>query len=156
MSVGDLKPESPLQWQALAYWRSKLAGRRMPSRKDIEPTEVPHLLANMVLVDVSHDPLDFKYRLIGTAIVDRIAFDYTGKRFAELEHQQPGSKVWETAVRVCSDQAPLISNIPYVGPDQWVRGYRDLYLPLSDDGRQVNMIMGVVEFQDASDSPPGG
>ena len=29
MSVGDLKPESPLQWQALAYWRSKLAGRRM-------------------------------------------------------------------------------------------------------------------------------
>lgn len=148
MSVGDLKLASPVQQRAFAYWQSKLGGRNMPSRKDIEPTEIPELLANIVLVDVSHDPLDFRYRLIGTAIVERIAFDYTGKRFVDLEHQQPGSQVWETAVRICSERAPLVSDIPYVGPDQWVRGYRDLYLPLSDDGEQVNMIMGVVEFLD--------
>jgi len=137
-----------VQQRAFAYWQSKLDGRSMPSRKDIEPTEIPELLANIVLVDVSHDPLDFRYRLIGTAIVERIAFDYTGKRFVELDHQQPGSRVWETALRICNEREPIISDIPYVGPDQWVRGYRDLYLPLSDDGEQVNMIMGVVEFLD--------
>lgn len=149
MSAADLKLTSPLQQRAHAYWQSKLSGRRMPSRKDLEPTEIPELLANIVLVDVSHDPLDFRYRLIGTAIVERIAFDYTGKRFAEIDHQQSGSKVWETAARICEERAPLISDIPYVGPDQWVRGYRDLYLPLSDDGDQVNMIVGIVEFLDA-------
>lgn len=148
MSAADLKLASPLQQRAFAYWQSKLSGRSMPSRKDIEPTEIPELLANIVLVDVSHDPLDFRYRLIGTAIVERIAFDYTGKRFTDLDHQQPGSRVWDTAARLCSERAPLVSDIPYVGPDQWVRGYRDLYLPLSDDGEQVNMIMGVVEFLD--------
>jgi hypothetical protein len=148
MSAADLKLTSPLQQRAFAYWQGKLSGRRMPSRKDLEPTEIPDLLANIVLVDVSHDPLDFRYRLIGTAIVDRIAFDYTGRRFAEIDHQQPGSKVWETAARICEARAPLISDIPYVGPDQWVRGYRDLYLPLSDDDDQVNMIVGVVEFLD--------
>ena len=150
MSAADLKLTSLLQQRAYAYWQSKLSGRRMPSRKDLEPTEIPELLANIVLVDVSHDPLDFRYRLIGTAIVDRIAFDYTGKRFAEIAHQQPGSKVWETAARICEERAPLTSDIPYVGPDQWVRGYRDLYLPLSDDGEQVNMIVGVVEFLGAA------
>jgi hypothetical protein len=149
MSAADLKLTSPLQQRAYAYWQSKLSGRRMPARKDLEPTEIPELLANLVLVDVSHDPLDFRYRLIGTAIVERIAFDYTGKRFVELDHQEPGSKVWETAARICEERAPLISDIPYVGPDQWVRGYRDLYLPLSDDGEQVNMIVGIVEFLDA-------
>jgi len=148
MSAADLKLASPLQQRAFAYWQSKLGGRSMPARKDIEPTEIPDLLANIVLVDVSHDPLDFRYRLIGTAIVERIAFDYTGKRFTDLDHQQPGSRVWDTAARLCSERAPLVSDIPYVGPDQWVRGYRDLYLPLSDDGEQVNMIMGVVEFLD--------
>lgn len=149
MSAGDLKLESPLQRRAHAYWQSKLGGRRMPSRKDIEPTEIPDLLANIVLVDVSHDPLDFRYRLIGTAIVERIAFDYTGKRFVELDHQQRGSRVWETAERICRERVPLVSDIPYVGPDQWVRGYQDLYLPLSDDDEQVNMIMGIVEFLDS-------
>ena len=150
MSAADPKLTSPLQQRAYAYWQGKLSGRRMPSRKDLEPTEIPDLLANIVLVDVSHDPLDFKYRLIGTAIVERIAFDYTGKRFSEIAHQQPGSKVWETAARICEERAPLTSDIPYVGPDQWVRGYRDLYLPLSDDGDRVNMIVGIVEFLDAA------
>jgi hypothetical protein len=147
--MGDLKLDSEMQQRALAYWQGKRGERSMPSRKDIEPTEIPDLLANMVLVDVSHDPLDFKYRLIGTAIVERIAFDYTGMRFVDLDHQQPGSKVWETAARICQERAPVISDIPYVGPDEWVRGYRDLYLPLSDDGKTVNMIMGVVEFSES-------
>ena len=121
----------------------------MPSRKDIEPTEIPDLLANVVLVDVTQDPLDFRYRLIGTAIVERIAFDYTGKHFTELAHQQPGrTQVWETALRICRERTPIISDIPYVGPDEWVQGLSpDLYLPLSDDGQTVNMIMGIVEFQ---------
>jgi hypothetical protein len=152
MSATDLKLTSPLQRRAFAYWQSKLGGRRMPSRKDLEPTEIPDLLANLVLVDVSHVPLDFRYRLIGTAIVQRIAFDYTGRRFMELDHQQLGSTVWETATRICEEGLPLVSDIPYVGPDQWVRGYRDLYLPLSDDGQQVNMIVGIVEFLDAAKS----
>jgi hypothetical protein len=146
MSVGDLKTGSPLQQRALAYWESKRRGRAMPSRKDIEPTEIPDLLANVVLVDVLQDPPDFRYRLIGTAIVERIAFDYTGKKFSELPHQQAGSIVWDTAARLCREKAPSVSEIPYVGPDRWVRGYRDLYLPLSDDGEHVTMIMGVVEF----------
>jgi hypothetical protein len=58
MSVGDLKTGSPLQQRALAYWESKRRGRAMPSRKDIEPTEIPDLLANVVLVDVLQDPPD--------------------------------------------------------------------------------------------------
>jgi hypothetical protein len=146
MSTGDLKLESTMQQRALAYWQDKRGGRPMPSRKDIEPTEIPDLLANVVLVDVTQDPLDFRYRLIGTAIVGACLRLY-GQTFHRLTHQQPGSQVWETALRICRERTPVISDIPYVGPDEWVRGYRDLYLPLSDDGETVNMIMGIVEFQ---------
>ncbi len=84
----------------------------MPSRKDIEPTEIPDLLANVVLVDVTQDPLDFRYRLIGTAIVERIAFDYTGKHFTELAHQQPGSQVWETAPASAGSARPSSATSP--------------------------------------------
>ena len=58
--------------EALAYWESKRSGRRMPARRDFDPVfEVPRLLPWIVLVDVLHEPLDFRFRLIGSGIVDR-------------------------------------------------------------------------------------
>ncbi|MBG06491.1 MAG: hypothetical protein CMM59_20710 [Rhodospirillaceae bacterium] len=34
------------------YWDSKRQGRRMPSRADIDPVEIPEYLSNVILVDV--------------------------------------------------------------------------------------------------------
>lgn len=133
--------------QALAYWESKRQGRRMPSRRDIDPLEIPPFLANVVLVDVRYAPLDFSYRLIGTAVVQRIERDYTGVRFMDIPHQRPGSRVWDAAVRLVREKQPFYSDIPYVGPDPFVDDYQDLYMPLSDDDDTVNMIFGLIEFE---------
>ena len=121
----------------------------MPARRDIDPAEIPDLLPNVVLVDVERDPPDFRYRLIGTAITARLARDYTGTCFSSLPHQQAGSRVWETATRIVAEKKPIFSDIPYVGPDRWVRGYRDLYMPLSENDDDVNMIFGIVQFETA-------
>ena len=37
------------------YWRSKRAGRKMPARSDLEPSELKALLPSMILVDVVYD-----------------------------------------------------------------------------------------------------
>ena len=140
-------PAAALLQRGLDYWDRKRGDRRMPARRDIEPTEIADLLPNIVLVDVERDPLDFRYRLIGTAITARLARDYTGSSFSSLPHQQPGSRVWETAVRIIAEREPVFSDIPYVGPDRWVRGYGDVYMPLSEDDDRVNMIFGVVQFE---------
>src|SRR3546814_18771531 len=51
----------------LDYWRAKRRGRPMPSRKDIDPTEIPWALGRVFLVDYS--PQDgFRYRLAGAAL----------------------------------------------------------------------------------------
>ncbi|UEM24468.1 PAS domain-containing protein (plasmid) [Skermanella mucosa] len=66
--------------EALGYWESKLAGRRMPARRDFDPVfEIPHLLPWIMLVDVLRDPLDFRYRVIGMGIAERSTKDYTGR-----------------------------------------------------------------------------
>ena len=145
------KPISPpaagLLQRGLEYWQRKRGARRMPARRDIDPLEIADLLPNIVLVDVERDPLDFRYRLIGTSITAHLARDYTGTCFSSLPHQQPGSRVWETGVRIIAEKEPIFSDIPYVGPDRWVRGYGDLYMPLSENDDDVNMIFGVVQFE---------
>src|SRR5690349_7676726 len=51
--------------QAHDYWRRKAAGRKMPRRADIDPTEIPKLLPDVMLVDVLPEGR-YRYRLIGT------------------------------------------------------------------------------------------
>lgn len=119
----------------------------MPRRQDIQPIEIPHVAANVVLIDVLSDPLNFRYTHIGEAVIARIELDYTGMRFTDIPHQRPGSRVWQAGVRLVQEAMPFYSDIPYVGPDAFVEAYQDLYMPLSDDGETVDAIFGVIEFE---------
>src|SRR3546814_1447662 len=68
----------PLLQRACAYWDGKRAGRSLPSRADIEPTEIPDLLSNIFLVDVLQAPPRFHLRLMGTAFRRWFRVELTG------------------------------------------------------------------------------
>jgi hypothetical protein len=70
---------SPLLRRFHAYWQQKRGERAMPGFDDLDPLEFPWALGNLTLVDVLHDPLRFRYRLVGSAHVDRLGVDMTGK-----------------------------------------------------------------------------
>jgi len=133
--------------QGLDYWDSKRAGRRMPARRDIEPTEILDLLPYVVLIDVEREPLDFRYRLVGTAVAARFGHDRTGERFSALLRPTDSSQVWKTAVRILEEKRPIVSHIPYVGFNRWIQNYRDISMPLSENSDEVNMIFGVLQFE---------
>lgn len=141
--------ESLLQ-DARAYWESKKAGRPMPARRDLDPLlEVPHLAPWIVLVDVFQDPLDFKFRLVGSGVVDRSQGNHTGKLFSQMPGFGPGNYLWTHRAAVVESRLPIRSEPPYVGRVRAVRGVADIHLPLSDDGMTVNMIFTVVAFDTA-------
>ncbi len=143
-----IAPGSRLQ-RALSYWESKRGSRLMPARRDLDPIDIPDLLAFVVLTDVTHDPLDFRYRLVGTGVVARSADDYTGMRLADLPGKGPGSMLWELRAAVVREQRPMLDDqTPYVGPAKNVRHIREIHMPLSADGKQVDMIFSVMEFDE--------
>ena len=54
-------------------WDGKRQGRGIPARADFDPLEIPpHILPGILLIDVAHDPLHFRYRLVGTRDVGQI------------------------------------------------------------------------------------
>ena len=133
--------------QGLDYWDSKRAGRRMPARRDIEPTEMLNLLPYVVLIDVEREPLDFRYRLVGTAVASRFGRDHTGARFSILTRHGQGSEIWNTAARILEEKRPIVSHVPFVGYNRWLQNYRDISMPLSENNDEVNMILGVLQFE---------
>ncbi|KJB92119.1 PAS domain-containing protein [Skermanella aerolata] len=139
-------PCSPLVQEATAYWNLKRGSRRMPSRKDIDPVEIPRLLSSTALVDVLRDPLDFRFRLLGTAIDNITTKNLRGVRFSELPYLVEGNKGWADYAYVANTGKPLTTDRPYVGKSKMVVRLTDSLFPLSDDGETVNMVWSFLDI----------
>ena len=138
---------APVVLATFDYWRSKLRGRLMPARRDLDPSEIPQLLPYLILTDVLHDPPDFRYRLIGTQVVAQSRSDYTGRKFSDLDHAGPASTVWTDRMKVVETRLPVLTAPPYCGPKIGVSAVSGIHLPLSSDGKAVDMILTAVAFK---------
>jgi hypothetical protein len=139
-------PPNPILKQAFAYWDGRRNRTPMPARRDLDPLDIPHLLPWLMLTDVLRNPLDFRYRLIGTGIVARSRRDFTGARLSELPHTGPGSTVWRHRREVVETGRPVFAIPPYTGADETVLRVMGIHMPLSEDGETVNMIFSVVVY----------
>jgi PAS domain len=138
---------SPRLREAYAYWNAKRRNKLMPSRSDIDPVEIPPLLPYVFLIDVVREPLDFRYQLIGTQACDIMRGDFTGQFFSKIPGKGKGTALWQGCDAVLSSKAAMSWDIPYVGPERFLRSYKNVLLPLSNDGVNVTMIFKVISFE---------
>jgi hypothetical protein len=123
-----------------AYWQSKCRDRPMPSRADLDPTEIVEFLPNITLVDVVEDSRRFVYRLVGTAEVELRGNDPTGKSVAEAYFAAVPADALDRYETVCATNAPFYEEDDYQAVDRYI-SEANLFLPLSDDGRIVNKVL---------------
>jgi hypothetical protein len=144
----DLGLESPMLVDLLAYWRGLRAGRRMPSKDDVDPLNIPApLWPYLELVDVYLGaPPRLRWRLIGTHVTEAVSRDATGSYFEDLY----GADDYQTLAMpfnwVIARGQPLrlFGSSSFV--DKAWNNYEGIYLPLSDDGESVNTILGGVHY----------
>jgi hypothetical protein len=138
---------APRLREAYLYWDAKRRDRLMPTRSDIDPVEIPRLLPYVILIEVVREPLDFRYRLIGTQARDIMRQDFTGKCFSEIRGKGKESALWYGCEAVVRSKAPISEKTPYVGPERFLRNCENVLLPLSNDRVNVTMIFKVISFE---------
>jgi len=131
--------------QGFEYWRQKTAGRRMPSRADIDPTEIPRLLPFVRLVDVL-GPGRYRYRLVGTEVQKMHSSTATGQYVEDVLKGPVASRVIEVYDECVRDRRPIYFEIVFIGTDdsqlsQLRRHSKALFLPLSSDGDTVDKVL---------------
>ncbi len=125
------------------YWREKRGDRAMPVRADLDPLEIPTLLPIVWLVDVLDGGARFRYRLMGTEIVDVDGHDPTGRFLDEVLPDSDYADYWVGLFReVTRERRPLYGESDFRGRGRIERRVRHLLMPLSRDGRAVDMIFG--------------
>jgi hypothetical protein len=144
--------------QLYAYWLSKKGTARAPPRSAIEPAEIVGLLPNLALVDVVGDLPRFRVRLFGTKLVAAYGQDITGKFTDEIDLDTIGPDLEAQMRRVVRDWRPHVVRVQLKRADDRRRiEYERVWLPLSADGKTVNMLLGGVAVEIAYtplDGPP--
>ncbi|MEQ8265708.1 PAS domain-containing protein [Parvibaculum sp.] len=138
-------------WQPLpglvAYWERKRGTRSMPAPRDIDPVEIPRLMPWITIADVTYDPLDFRYRLVGTRIVEMGGIDRTGKSLREGHEGERLEERLAALRELLEKKGPVALG----GRLDWLgRGYRKfqcVHLPLSDDDRTVTRLIAAYAFE---------
>jgi hypothetical protein len=133
---------------AYHYWCEKAAGRAMPSRADIDPTEIPRLLPDVMLVERLANGR-YRYRLIGTENQTAHGINATG-RFLDEVLPGPDYAVHVLALydKCVETHRALYSECLFFSPERREpeRHTKVLFMPLSADGETVNMIFVIQVF----------
>ena len=124
------------------YWNGKRGGRLMPARADLDPSEIPHILPYIYLLDVLHEPVRFRARLLGTSVRDFIGRDSTGVMLDEKLYGDETEDALAILRLVVDTKAPVgIWGPETLRETEWEEK-EAMILPLSNDGQRVDMLLG--------------
>ena len=115
-----------------------------PLRRDLDPLDLPpSLLPYIWMVDVEAAPPRFRFRLCGSHLVEALRLDPTGKYYDELFSDFALSETHHALVRVRDSGEPSWrAGNPYLAfPAQGLRVLERVFLPLSVEGRRVDIIL---------------
>jgi hypothetical protein len=137
------RPDTPFIDDLVTYWDRKRAGRIAPRRSDIDPAEIKVHLPHVFMVDVINGGDDFRYRLVGTGIVEALGRDSTGKCLSERYGDQPQARAQLKSIftLVADRKVPIFTRGRlFWMPKARYRRFSGAVLPLSDDGTNVNIL----------------
>lgn len=129
-----------------AYWKAKRGARAMPARADIDPADLVRYLPTIMLVDVrpgrsiTGGPV-YVYRLVGTAEVAVRGQDPTGQPVETHGHGLTLLDAVRNYDQVVQSRAPWFDGYETLLTDQDIRDGESVFLPLSGNGEDVDMIL---------------
>ena len=114
----------------------------MPARSDVDPVDMPRRLLRFInLVDVVADERRYVYRLVGTADVEVRGRDPTGKSVLDGFFAPCAEDALACYDRVVATRALFLDPTPFIAPSGRYVTEETIFLPLSDDGINVNKIL---------------
>jgi len=122
------------------YWNEKRGGRRFPARRDIDPLDFAYVLGWVTLVDVTYNPVRFRFRLYGSELSHRIGLDLTGTYADQHPNREFGAMLQRSWQEVVDRAEPICVRYDRV-VDNRTQPWEALRMPMSSDGATIDMLL---------------
>jgi hypothetical protein len=102
-----------------------------------------------MLVDVSGDPIDFRFRLAGTGLFKIHGAELTNKRALDLEPPAYGALIHRLYCDALARRAPVAHRL-LIECATRRSAYMRIILPLSEDNQAITRLLTVESYADAA------
>ena len=127
------------------YWLAKARGG-VPSRSEIDPVDVRELLPNLMMIDMVGAPPRFRYRLVGTRVVQYTGFDFTGRCLDEMVFQ--GRDFIEQCYRrMLAERRPIFGHYAWLVRSRHFGQCEFGLFPLAGGGGEVNRAISIEDYE---------
>lgn len=139
--------------EIVAYWRAIAPPGRLPGRQHLDPLTIPTpLLPKLWLLDVAAAPAPlrwrFRYRLVGTEMVDGFNREVTGQWLDEVwPHLVGPTGTYGHYVDVVEHARPSFRRgSPIFDDHHTYKWLERILLPMARDGVRVDMILALTTY----------
>lgn len=136
-----LELKTPVLRQLYQDWDARRRGREMPARADFDPLDLKYCMGKLSLIDVAHDPPRYRFRLHASSVAQSIGFDLTGKSLDAMPDAEYRRMVTDHYNEVLAARGPVAKYRNRQMTDQHIWHCEVLVLPLSADGKTIDMLM---------------
>jgi len=146
----------PEQQAIYDYWRSKCRSGRLPSREDIDPSDIRAHLPMVSLIEVNNSGANprFQCRLAGTWFWELFEEEIQGRYIDEMPFVTDRKAYWHRVLGQVAEKGRPTAGVTKPGTpigshlaQFWIR------LPLSSNGKDVDLIMGYDHLIKMSEIP---
>jgi len=144
--------DDPRLREAYRYWDGLRGSRFAPAYAEVDPLDIPKLLSCLLVTEVESTPRGrrYRYRLCGTEVEEHFGSAMRGRYIDTLMKGSYLAYIVDLYDRVVDGCSPIYSVSTY---GQRALNTKRLMLPLSSDGRSVDMILAGQVFYRSSGLP---
>jgi len=119
----------------------------MPLRKETDPLELNEHLRAIFLIDALPGD-EFRFRLLGSEIIERDGQNSTGKTLREAFHDMPDIAPWCTRLfkAVIDSKGPVLAHATLRSVHKDFCNIETINLPLSRHGKHADVIFGAARY----------
>ncbi|MEO3432951.1 PAS domain-containing protein [Inquilinus sp. CAU 1745] len=137
---------SPRVKWLLAHWREKSLDRPYPDRRDLDPIEMKPVLPYLILSEIRQDPLDVRFRLVGTACVAGAGYDYTDLSIRETGFAAEADMWLDLYAEMIETAAPIFGADYVITARGKPARYEFAMFPLSAGGPDIAQCLSIEDF----------
>jgi hypothetical protein len=120
----------------------------MPLKEELDPAAIARYLPNVALIDVFHNPVRFKYRLLGSRITELAGRNATGKWLnEELYGDKTEDMLWMYKTCAISREPVALREQIQFADKSWIN-IDVMALPMSDIEGEINVILTALDLSD--------
>ena len=132
-----------------ALWGAKCAPGELPIRGDFPMEVLRPWIGNLLLMDVLDEGRDFRYRLVGTDLVEIVGRDLTGKVVSECEYDGGTEHVLSSFRKPVEMRGPVFRRGKVIWRSRKsYLDYESVHCPIQDADGAIVMTIGAQVYKD--------